>query len=48
MTLTIFINACYWSAHTKECRFLSRIEGKMSRVEGKTSRGEGKMSRVQS
>ena len=29
-----------------ECRFLSRVEGRMSRVVGKLSRVEGKMSRV--
>ena len=29
-----------------ECRFLSRVEGKMLSVEGKMSRVEGKMSRV--
>ena len=32
---------------SNECRFLSRVEGKMSRVEGKMSRVEGKMSRVE-
>ena len=31
----------------KECRFSSRVEGKMSRVEGRMSRGEGNMSRVE-
>ena len=30
----------------KECRFLSRVEGKMSRVKGKLSRVEGRLSRV--
>ena len=29
-----------------ECRFLSRVEGRMSRVVGKLSRVEGRMSRV--
>ena len=30
-----------------ECRFLSRVEGRMSRVVGKLPRVEGKMSRVE-
>ena len=50
--------AIYWSGGTlfsshfgqvnfNECRFLSRVEGKMSRVEGQISRVEGQMSRVE-
>ena len=31
-----------------ECRFLSRVEGRMSRVDGILSRVEGKISRVDS
>ena len=43
-TSSIFSRRC---PPNKECRFLSRVEGKMSRVEGRMSRGEGNMLRIE-
>ena len=39
---------CKRRASTKECTFLSRVEGKVSRVEGKMWRVEDRMLRVES